>query len=204
MAKRRIARIGAIDPVYADAVFDSAPPLVEPPAARMRPPTPCVTQPAAPQRPETPAQVAPQVASTAQVAPRPSSPPATGAAHMAEPKTARAFSITLWPLHRHKDDLLALEKDGYRIDLILGAAMKSARQKFKPGPVYIPAQAAEYWTAYSIRLQKPVAEHILVQLAESAKDPGAMMATQLLRGQVEPLWLDALDALIERLKGSMA
>ncbi|MGY6703742.1 hypothetical protein [Roseinatronobacter sp.] len=192
MAKRRIARIGAIDPVYADAVFDSAPQ-----------PSPSVTQPAAPLRPEAPARVAPPVASTAQVAPRPSSPPATGAAHIAEPKTARAFSITLWPLHRHKDDLLALEKDGYRIDLILGAAMKSARQKFKPGPVYIPAQAADCWTAYSIRLQKPVAERILLQLAESAKDPGAMMATQLLRGQVEPLWLDALDALIERLKAAL-
>jgi len=203
MAKRRIARIGAIDPVYADAVFDSAPPVVKRAEARVPQPSPSVTQPAAPKRSEAPARVAPPVASTAQVAPRPSSPPATGAAHMAEPKTARAFSITLWPLHRHKDDLLALEKDGYRIDLILGAAMKSARQKFKPGPVYIPAQSAEYWTAYSIRLQKPVAERILLQLAESAKDPGAMMATQLLRGQVEPLWLDALDALIERLKAAL-
>lgn len=203
MAKRRIARIGAIDPVYADAVFDSAPPVVEPPAPRMRPPTPSVTQPAAPLRPETPAQVAPAVASTAQYAPRPSSPPATETRPIAAPKAARAFSITLWPLHRHKDDLLALEQDGYRIDLILGAAMKSARQKFKPGPVYIPIQPADYWTAYSIRLQKPVAERILIQLAESAKDPGAMMATQLLRGQVEPLWLDALDALIERLKAAL-
>lgn len=199
MAKRRIARIGAIDPVYADAVFDSAPPVVEPPAPRMRPTTPSETQPAAPLRPEVPARVAPPVVSTAQNVPRPSSPPATGAA----PKAARAFSITLWPLHRHKDDLLALEKDGYRIDLILAAAMKSARQKFKPGPVYIPAQAAAYWTAYSIRLQKPVPERILLQLAESAKDPGAMMATQLLRGQVEPLWLDALDALIEKLKAAL-
>ena len=203
MAKRRIARIGAIDPVYADAVFDSAPPVVEPPAPRMRPTTPSETQPVAPLRPETPARVAPPVASTAQVAPRPSSPPATGTRPMAAPKAARAFSITLWPLHRHKDDLLALERDGYRIDLILGAAMKSTRQKFKPGPDYIPIQPADYWTAYSIRLQKPVAERILMQLAESAKDPGAMMATQLLRGQVEPLWLDALDALIERLKAAL-
>ena len=203
MAKRRIARIGAIDPVYADAVFDSAPPVVKPPAARMRPPTPSVTQPAAPLRPEAPARVAPPIAPTTQIAPRPPSPPAKGAAPMASPKAARAFSITLWPLHRHKDDLLALEKDGYRIDLILGAAMKSARQKFKPGPIYIPAQSADYWTAYSIRLQKPVPERILMQLAESAKDPGAMMATQLLRGQVEPLWLDALDALIERLKAAL-
>ena len=200
MAKRRIARIGAIDPVYADAVFDSAPPVVKRAEARAPQPSPSVTQSAAPKRSEAPARVA----STAQIAPSTSSPPATGTRPMAAPKAARAFSITLWPLHRHKDDLLALERDGYRIDLILGAAMKSARQKFKPGPVYIPAQAADYWTAYSIRLQKPVPERILLQLAESAKDPGAMMATQLLRGQVEPLWLDALDALIERLKGSMA
>lgn len=204
MAKRRIARIGAIDPVYADAVFDSAPPVVKRAEARAPQPSPSVTQPAAPLRPETPARVAPPVASNAHHAPRPSSPPAAGAAPMAPPKAARAFSITLWPLHQHKDDLLALEKDGYRIDLILGAAMKSARQRFKPGPDYIPAQAAEYWTAYSIRLQKPVPERILMQLAESAKDPGAMMATQLLRGQVEPLWLGALDALIERLKAALS
>ena len=203
MAKRRIARIGAIDPVYADAVFDSAPPVVERAEARAAQLSPSVTQPAAPKRSEAPARVTPPIAPTTQIAPRPSSPPATGAAQMAVPKAARAFSITLWPLHRHKDDLLTLEQDGDRIDLILGAAMKSARQKFKPGPVYIPAQAAEYWTAYSIRLQKPVPERILLQLAESAKDPGAMMATQLLRGQVEPLWLDALDALIERLKPAL-
>ncbi|MCC5957809.1 MAG: hypothetical protein JJU08_00525, partial [Rhodobacteraceae bacterium] len=51
-----------------------------------------------------------------------------------------------------------------------------------------------------LRHLKPVPERILAQLAESAKDPGAMMATQSLRGQIEPLWLDALDALIEKLK----
>ena len=29
------------------------------------------------------------------------------------------------------------------------------------------------------------------------------MATQLLRGQIEPLWLDALDALIVKLKAAV-
>lgn len=203
MTKRRIARIGAIDPVYADAVFDSAPPVVERAAQHMPEPAQSVTLPVAPPKREAPARVTPPIAPTTQIAPRPSSPPAKGAAAMAAPKAARAFSITLWPLHRHKDDLLALEKDGYRIDLILGAAMKSARQKFKPSPVYIPGQKGDCWTAYGVRLQKPVPERILLQLAESAKDPGAMMATQLLRGQVEPLWLDALDALIERLKAAL-
>jgi len=118
-------------------------------------------------------------------------------------KPARAFSITLWPLTRHKEDLLALAQAGYRIELILSAAMKSARKTFKPGPVYVPVQKGDTWAAYSIRLQKPVPERILAQLAESAKDPGAMMATQLLRGQIEPLWLDALDALIVKLKAAV-
>jgi hypothetical protein len=197
MAKRRIARIGAIDPVYADAVFDSAPPVVERTAPHMPEPTQSVTLPVAPSKREAPARVAPPIASTA-----PRMPPerAVATPAIAPAKAARAFSITLWPLHRHKNDLLALERYGYRIDLILGAAMKSARQRFKPSPVYISSQKGDYWTAYSVRLQKPVAERILVQLTESAKDPGAMMATQLLRGQIEPLWLEALDALIERLK----
>ncbi|MGL4440550.1 MAG: hypothetical protein ACRCUE_14905 [Bosea sp. (in: a-proteobacteria)] len=200
MAKRRIARIGAIDPVYADAMFDSAPPVVERAAQHMPEPTQSVTLPVAPPIPEVPARVAPP---TAPIAPRVTPERAVVTPAIAAGKAARAFSITLWPLHRHKDDLLALERDGYRIDLILGAAMKSARQRFKPSPVYIPGQKGDCWTAYSVRLQKPVPERILVQLTESAKDPGAMMATQLLRGQVEPLWLDALDALIERLKAAL-
>ncbi|MCC5967129.1 MAG: hypothetical protein JJU24_13430 [Natronohydrobacter sp.] len=54
-----------------------------------------------------------------------------------------------------------------------------------------------------LRHLKPVPERILLQLAESAKDPGAMMATQSLRGQIEPLWLDALDAQMERLKAAV-
>lgn len=200
MAKRRIARIGAIDPVYADAMFDSAPPVVERAAQHMPEPTQSVTLPVAPPIPEVPARVAP---STAPIAPRVTPERAVVTPAIAAGKAARAFSITLWPLHRHKDDLLALERDGYRIDLILGAAMKSARQRFKPSPVYIPGQKGDCWTAYSVRLQKPVPERILVQLTESAKDPGAMMATQLLRGQVDPLWLDALDALIGRLKAAL-
>lgn len=200
MAKRRIARIGAIDPVYADAMFDSAPPVVERAAQHMPEPTQSVTLPVAPPIPEVPARVAPP---TAPIAPRVTPERAVVTPAIAAGKAARAFSITLWPLHRHKDDLLALERDGYRIDLILGAAMKSARQRFKPSPVYIPGQKGDCWTAYSVRLQKPVPERILVQLTESAKDPGAMMATQLLRGQVDPLWLDALDALIERLKAAL-
>lgn len=200
MAKRRIARIGAIDPVYADAMFDSAPPVVERAAQHMPEPTQSVTLPVAPPIPEVPARVAPP---TAPIAPRVTPERAVVTPAIAAGKAARAFSITLWPLHRHKDDLLALERDGYRIDLILGAAMKSARQRFKPSPVYIPGQKGDCWTAYSVRLQKPVPERILVQLTESAKDPGAMMATQLLRGQVDPLWLDALDALIGRLKAAL-
>lgn len=201
MAKRRIARIGAIDPVYADAVFDSAPPVVERADPRMPQPLQSVGQPIAQRPPEAPARVAPP---TAPMAPRVASERATVNPAIAARKPARAFSITLWPLQRHKGDLLALEKDGYRIELILSAAMKSARQRFKPSPVYVTAQKGDCWTAYSVRLQKPIPERILVQLTESAKDPGAMMATQLLRGQIEPLWLEALDALIERLKAALA
>jgi len=199
MAKRRIARIGAIDPMYADAVFDSAPPVMERAEQRGPQPTPSVTQ----LKPDAPAQVASPVAPIAQEAPRVPPPRATGNGAMTAHKPARAFSITLWPLTRHKEDLLALAQAGYRIELILSAAMKSARKTFKPGPVYVPVQKGDTWAAYSIRLQKPVPERILAQLAESAKDPGAMMATQLLRGQIEPLWLDALDALIVKLKAAV-
>ncbi|MDD7973811.1 hypothetical protein [Roseinatronobacter alkalisoli] len=200
MAKRRIARIGAIDPVYADAVFDSAPPVVARAEQRITQHPQSVAQPIAQGQPEAPARVAPP---TAPVAPRVAQEGATMNPAISARKPARAFSITLWPLQRHKDDLQALEKDGYRIELILSAAMKSARQSFKPKPAYVPAQKGDWWTAYSVRLQKPVPDRILMQLTESAKDPGAMMATQLLRGQIEPLWLDALDALIERLKAAL-
>ena len=66
MAKRRIARIGAIDPIYADAVFDSAPPVMERAEQRGPQPTPSVTQ----LKPDAPAQVASPVAPIAQEAPR--------------------------------------------------------------------------------------------------------------------------------------
>jgi len=88
-----------------------------------------------------------------------------------------------------------LEEDAYRRCDFFSTGLRH----LKPSPDARP----QFGCRRCCGPQKPVPERILAQLAESAKDPGAMMATQLLRGQIEPLWLDALDALIERLKAAV-
>lgn len=105
------------------------------------------------------------------------------------------------PLARQQRELEALEEAGYQIETILRLARQRTQKRIKIVPTYTVADKSEQFEGKRERLHFRVPKAIVEELSEQAGDLGTLPETELMRSQYQPVWIEELDAVIEKLKG---
>lgn len=105
------------------------------------------------------------------------------------------------PLARQNKEILALEEIGYRREVIMKLARKNTQRRLKLTRDYKPAERNAAFVGKEMRLSISMPKADVDALSKQAGDLGTLSAAELIRSQVEPVWIKELDAVITALKG---
>lgn len=106
----------------------------------------------------------------------------------------------VWPLPRQRDDLLALEAAGFNLDVVLRLARQQTQKRFKLRLEYMSGPKSETGVGKPERINVKVSRADLQSLSDQAGDLGTMPPASLIKAQVQEVWVEELDKVINRLK----
>ncbi|WP_175546761.1 hypothetical protein [Natronohydrobacter thiooxidans] len=116
-------------------------------------------------------------------------------------------AVTIWlalhPLQRHAECLHALRAQGVEIAILF----RLAWQQFNDALVFVPHyQKPEpyiWWRAHVHRKRIKLPASLLADISRDARDFGALKPSELVAGQIQRQWIDALDKAIARVEGEV-
>lgn len=147
------------------------------------------------------ATVAPTEAGLEQSNPKPDKTPAEQPVVTKSDGSMVYVRPQVWPLPRQHDDLLALKAEGYSLEVMLRLARQQTQKRFKLRPHYVAATRPESYTGQAERIHVRVSKADLQSLSDQAGDLGTIPPASLIRSQVQEVWVEELDAVINKLKG---
>lgn len=128
----------------------------------------------------------------------------TETAKQSETGSVKNVSITLYPLESHKADLDALVTEKISVSDIVRTAGRKTIREFSPSSTFVPAQDVKrLGLQYALRTSKNVESATLKKLHDENNPLELHSDFTMIRGQIEPIFWNKLDELIEHLKRRM-
>ena len=194
MVRKTITQLTGVDSEYSRQFVDDGP-LPTPPVEN----TPQSV-------PESPPNDAPQAKSKSARKPKPSGK-RTVPARVGTSKNEhgrKMVGVMVFPLEKHLPELERLATHGIATSDAIKIAGRRAVARFEPGSSFKESPEAERLpTAFAYRSNKTVDTSILEKLRAEADPLNLRGEGALIRGQVEPLFWEDLDAVILELKSRL-
>ncbi len=116
-------------------------------------------------------------------------------------------AVTIWlalhPLQRHAERLHALRAQGVEIAILF----RLAWQQFNDGLAFVPRyqkpEPCIWWRAHVHRKRIKLPASLRSDISRDARDFGALKPSELVAGQIQRQWIDALDKVIARVEGEV-
>ena len=116
-------------------------------------------------------------------------------------------AVTIWlalhPLQRHAERLQALRAQGVEIAILFRLAWQQFNDSLDLVPRYQKPEPCIWWRAHVHRKRIKLPASLLSDISRDARDFGALKPSELVAGQIQRQWIDALDKVIVRVEGEV-
>ncbi|MDD7973880.1 hypothetical protein [Roseinatronobacter alkalisoli] len=111
--------------------------------------------------------------------------------------------LALYPLQRHAERLHALRAQGVEIAILFRLAWQQFNDTLTLVPRYQKPEPCIWWRAHVHRKRIKLPASLLSDISRDARDFGALKPSELVAGQFQRQWIDALDKVIARVEGEV-
>jgi hypothetical protein len=111
--------------------------------------------------------------------------------------------LALYPLQCHAGLLNAFRAQGVDMLIIFRLAWQSFSDNLSFEPRYTKPEPSIWWRAHVHRKRIKLPASLLSDISRDARDFGALKPSELVAGQIQRQWIDALDKVIARVESEV-
>ena len=116
-------------------------------------------------------------------------------------------AVTIWlalhPLQRHAERLQALRAQGVEIAILFRLAWQQFNDALAFVPRYQKPEPCIWWRAHVHRKRIKLPASLLSDISRDARDFGALKPSELVAGQIQRQWIDALEKVTARVESEV-
>ena len=125
------------------------------------------------------------------------------AAGLAPCDDAVTIWLALYPLQRHAERLHALRAQGVEIAILFRLAWQQFNDALAFVPRYQKPEPCIWWRAHVHRKRIKLPASLLSDISRDARDFGALKPSELVAGQIQRQWIDALEKVTARVESEV-